>query len=169
MSLNVEVAGLLGSALGVNNSLVSVGVLLGVLGGVVSGGLAGGSTSSLGSGALVSQSLKELGVSLLLLEDVLRDGVVARGAGGSWLRGLLGGGGLVARRWGGRGGTLSSWSFLSFLGRPINITYNTVVSMMLVSHRRGSRRLHAVKARQREDQVLGTCQSLLVWVVGEIC
>lgn len=134
MSLNVEVAGLLGSALGVNNSLVSVGVLLGVLGGVVSGGLAGGSTSSLGSGALVSQSLKELGVSLLLLEDVLRDGVVARGAGGSWLRGLLGGGGLVARRWGGRGGTLSSWSFLSFLGRPINITYNTVVSMMLVSH-----------------------------------
>ena len=73
LSLDVEVAGLLGSALGVNESLVGIGVLLGVLGSVGGGGLAGGNAGLLGGGAFVSQSLHELSVSLLLLEDVLGD------------------------------------------------------------------------------------------------
>jgi len=73
LSLDVEVAGLLGGALGVNVSLVSFCVLLGVGGSVLGGGGAGSNTCLLGGGALVSKHLHELSVSLLFLENILGD------------------------------------------------------------------------------------------------
>ena len=75
LGVNVEVAGLLGSALGINNGLVGVLVLLGVLGGVGSGDLSGLSAGLLLGGTVVGKGLEELSVSLLLLEDVLGDGL----------------------------------------------------------------------------------------------
>ena len=69
----MEVAVLLGSALGVNESLVGVGVLLSVVGCVGGSGLASSNASLLGFGTLVGKVLEELGISLLFLEDVLRD------------------------------------------------------------------------------------------------
>ena len=69
----MEVSGLLGGTLGVNDSLVGVCVLLGVLGSVGGSGLAGDNTGLLGGGAFVSQKLHELSISLLLLEDILGD------------------------------------------------------------------------------------------------
>ena len=68
LGVNVEVAGLLGSALGINNGLVGVLVLLGVLGGVGSGDLSGLSAGLLLGGTVVGKGLEELSVSLLLLE-----------------------------------------------------------------------------------------------------
>ena len=73
LGVNVEVAGLLGGALGIDDSLVSISVLLGVLGGVSSGDLAGLGASLLVSGALVGDLLEELSVSLLLLDNILGD------------------------------------------------------------------------------------------------
>ena len=75
LGVNVEVAGLLGSALGINESLVGICVLLGVLDGVGSGDLAGLGTGLLLSGTSVGEVLEELSVSLLLFEDVLGDGL----------------------------------------------------------------------------------------------
>lgn len=81
LSINVEVSGLLGGALGINNILVGLSVFCGVLDGVGSGDGSGSSTCFLLSGASVSELLHELGISLLLLEDVLRNGSGFLGGG----------------------------------------------------------------------------------------
>ena len=73
MSLNVEIAVLLGSTLGIDDGLVGIGVLFGVLGGCSGSCGAGCCTGGLSGGTLISKVLEELGVSLRLLEDVLRD------------------------------------------------------------------------------------------------
>ena len=73
LGVNVEVAGLLGGALGINDALVSLSVLSGVLGGVGSGDLASFGTSLLVGGALVDDLLEELSVSLLLLDNIFGD------------------------------------------------------------------------------------------------
>jgi len=100
LSLNVEVSSLLGGTLGIDESLVGISVLLGVLGGIIGGDLASCGAGSLIGGALIGQGLKELGVSLLLLEDVLRNGGRGAGSGLSW-SGLSGGGwsGLSGGGW----------------------------------------------------------------------
>lgn len=73
LSVNIEVTGLLGGTLGIDDSLVGIFVLFVVLDCVVVGSLSGGSTSNLVSVALIGQHLEMLSVSLLLLEDVLWD------------------------------------------------------------------------------------------------
>jgi len=75
LGLDVEVAGLLGSALSIDKVLVILSVLSGVLDSVGSSGFAAGSTSVLDGGAGLSELLEELGVSLLLFDDVLGDGL----------------------------------------------------------------------------------------------
>lgn len=73
LSLDVEVTGLLGGALGINESFVGICVLLGVGCSVGSGGLTGDDAGLLVGGAFISEELHELSVSLGLLEDVLGD------------------------------------------------------------------------------------------------
>jgi len=82
LGLNVEIAVLLGSTLGIDEGLVGIGVLFGVLGGCSGSGGAGCGTSGLSGGTLIGHLLEELGVSLGLLEDVLRDVPSRRSWGG---------------------------------------------------------------------------------------
>lgn len=103
--------------------------------------------------------LEKLGISLLLLEDVL--GNTSSGGGGSELGwgglGSLGGGSLCGCSLGGGlggGGFLGfggGGSLLSFLRWPK--TKHTIISMMLVSYR--AQDPHAVKPSQRRQQMLG--------------
>ena len=81
MGLNVEIAVLLGSTLGIDEGLVGIGVLFGVLGGCSGSCGAGCGTGGLSGGTLISKVLEELSVSLRLLEDVLWDA-------SSWFSGL---------------------------------------------------------------------------------
>ena len=81
LSVNVEVSGLLGGALGINNILVGLSVFCGVLDSVGCGDGAGSSACLLLSGASVSELFHELGISLLLLEDVLGNGGFGGGGG----------------------------------------------------------------------------------------
>jgi hypothetical protein len=89
LGLNEEVTVLLGGTLGVDKSLVGSSILGSVLDGVGGSGLPGLGTGLLLGGANLSKRLEELGVSLLLLEDVLGDGLCDNLGGGGF-----GGGGL---------------------------------------------------------------------------
>jgi len=114
LGVNVEIAVLLGSTLGIDHCLVGISVLLGVLGGCGGSSGAGSSTGGLSGGTLISHVLEELGVSLRLLEDVLRDIP-------SWLSrsGLLGSGSRLSGLGLGRRSLLggSSWGLGSGLRR----------------------------------------------------
>jgi len=72
LSFNVEVSGLLGSSLGLNEVGVLLSVLSGVLDGVGGGGGSGSDTGGLGGGTGFDGGLEELGVSGGFLGDVLR-------------------------------------------------------------------------------------------------
>ena len=73
LSINEEVSGSLGGSLGIDELLVGLGVLSSVLLGGLGSGLSGGGAILLGLLTGSNTGLEELGVSGLLLDDVLWD------------------------------------------------------------------------------------------------
>lgn len=73
LSINEEVTVLLGCSLGVNKILVLLLILSGVLFGIIGSSLSGSCTILFGGSTGISTGLKELGVSGLLLQNVLWD------------------------------------------------------------------------------------------------
>lgn len=73
LGVNVEVSFLLGGSLGIDNILVGLGVLGGVLLGSFSGSLSSGGAILLGLLTSLDAVSEQLGVSSLLLDDVLWD------------------------------------------------------------------------------------------------